>query len=65
MNKEILELFELFDTDKNKVINKSDLEVGFQHLDTNLSEEDILKLIESTGKESFNLRQFRKYLLER
>lgn len=56
MNKEILELFELFDTDKNKVINKSDFEVGFQHLDTNLSEEDRLKLIESTGKESFNLR---------
>lgn len=65
MNKEIFELFDLFDTDKNKVINRDDFEVGFKHLETNLSEEDILKLMESTGKESFNLREFRKYLLER
>ncbi len=56
MNKEIFELFDLFDTDKNKVINRDDFEVGFKHLETNLSEEDILKLMESTGKESFNLR---------
>lgn len=65
MNKEIYELFELFDTDKNKVINKDDFETGFKHLETDLSEEDILRLIESTGKDSFNLREFRKYLLER
>lgn len=37
MNKEIYELFELFDTDKNKVINKDDFEVGFKHLETDLS----------------------------
>ena len=65
MNKEIFELFDLFDTDKNKVINRDDFEVGFKHLETNLSEEDILKLMESSGKDSFNLREFRKYLLER
>ena len=65
MNKEIFELFDLFDTDKNKVINRDDFEVGFKHLETNLSEEDILKLMESSGKDSFNLRESRKYLLER
>jgi len=32
MNKEIFDLFDLFDTDKNKVINKDDFEVGFKHL---------------------------------
>lgn len=45
MNKEIYELFELFDTDKNKIINKLDFETGFKHLQTDLSESDILRLI--------------------
>lgn len=58
-------MFELFDTDKNKVINRKDFETGFQHLKTDLSEEEILNLLESTGKEEFNLIEFRKYLLER
>lgn len=65
MNKEIYQLFELFDTDKNKVINRNDFETGFKHLKTDLSEEEILTLLDSTGKEQFNLIEFRKYLLER
>jgi Ca2+-binding EF-hand superfamily protein len=51
MNKEIYELFELFDTDNNKVINRKDFETGFKHLKTDLSEEEILTLLDSTGKE--------------
>ena len=37
MNQEIFELFELFDTDKNKIINKQDFETGFKNLETDLS----------------------------
>ena len=65
VNREIFELFELFDIDKNKKINRHDFEIGFKHLETELSEDDILKLLESTGRQEFNLREFRKYLLER
>ena len=64
MNKEIYDVFEIFDIDKNRFIDRNDIEIGFKHFETNISSADLAKMINYTGKEAINLREFRKYLLE-
>lgn len=59
------DLFELFDLDKNKVIDREDFNVGMKTLESGIDDEQILKMIEFVGQDSLTLRDFRKCVMER
>jgi hypothetical protein len=39
--------------------------LGFEKMDVELSKDDLLKMIQATGKSQFTLRDFRQFILDK
>lgn len=64
-NEEIYEVFKVFDINKNKVIDFKDFEMGFEKMDVDISKDELLKLLEATGRSQFTLKDFRQFVLDK
>ncbi len=55
----------MFDINRNKVIDFKDFEMGFEKMDVDISKDELLKMIEATGRSQFTLKDFRQFVLDK
>jgi hypothetical protein len=58
-------VFKVFDINRNKVIDFKDFEMGFEKMDVDISKDELLKMIEATGRSQFTLKDFRQFVLDK